>query len=255
MSRISRTEFTSYAESVPRVLEELQAQQALAGQKKVLLKPNLINDSAFPVTTHRDFCAAVIEYVQACCSCELIIAEGCGDPGLETWQVFQALGYSRLCSSYDVQLVDLNLEELLRLENPDCDVLPEIYLPQIAFEAYIISLPVLKAHSLARITGTLKNMLGFAPPSYYSGRHGSWKKAFFHGQMQESLQDLNSYLLPDLSLMDASQGLAQQHLGGPVCSPKVNQILGSYDAYALDQEAARLLGLKPESIKHLWPYD
>ncbi|MFW6314897.1 MAG: DUF362 domain-containing protein, partial [Desulfohalobiaceae bacterium] len=123
MSRISRTEFTSYAESVPRVLEELQAQQALAGQKKVLLKPNLINDSAFPVTTHRDFCAAVIEYVQACCSCELIIAEGCGDPGLETWQVFQALGYSRLCSSYDVQLVDLNLEELLRLENPDCDVL------------------------------------------------------------------------------------------------------------------------------------
>ncbi|MFO8031939.1 MAG: DUF362 domain-containing protein [Desulfohalobiaceae bacterium] len=254
MNYVSQVEYTSYAQSVTQVLEELQASKALAGQERVLLKPNLINDSAFPVTTHQEFCAAVIDYVRSCCDCELIIAEGCGDPGLETWEVFQALGYTRLCSSFNVQLLDLNQEqELLRLENPDCELLPEVYLPRIAFDSYIISLPVLKAHSLARITGSLKNMLGFAPPKYYSGQHGSWKKAFFHANMQKSLQELNSYLLPDLSLMDASLGLAKQHLGGPVCSPKVNRILGSYDAYSLDQKAAGLLGMDPKDIKHLWP--
>lgn len=254
MSHVSQVEHTSYAQSVPQVLEELQVARALSAENRVLLKPNLINDSPFPVTTHKDFCAAVIEYIRACSDCELIIAEGCGDPGLQTWEVFQALGYTRLSDSFNVQLLDLNQEEeLLRLENPDCALLPEIYLPRIAFDSYIISLPVLKAHSLAKITGSLKNMLGFAPPKYYSGKYGSWKKAFFHGDMQNSVQELNSYLLPNLSLMDASLGLARQHLGGPVCSPKVNRILGSYDAYSLDQEAARLLGLDPKSIKHLWP--
>lgn len=254
MSQVSQVEHTCYAQSVAQALDELQAAKALAGQNRVLLKPNLINDSPFPVTTHQDFCAAVIEYIQACSDCELIIAEGCGDPGLETWEVFQALGYTKICSRFQVQLLDLNQEQdLLRLQNPKCEVLPEVYLPRIAFDSYIISLPVLKAHSLAKITGSLKNMLGFAPPKHYSGKHGSWKKAFFHGDMQKSLQELNSYLLPDLSLMDASLGLARQHLGGPVCSPAVNRILGSYDAYCLDQEAAGLLGLDPKSIKHLWP--
>ena len=246
-------EFTDYARSVPRVLQALQADQVLAAQSRILLKPNLINDSPFPVTTHRDFCAAVLEYIQGCSGAEIIICEGCGDPGQETWDIFHTLGYTRLSAQYSVSLMDLNQEELCRLQNPDCDLLPEIYLPRIVLEAYVISLPVLKAHSLARITGTLKNMLGFAPPSHYAGRHGSWKKGFFHGNMQKSLQELNSYLLPNLTLMDASLGLARQHLGGPVCKPAVNKILGSYNPYALDNEAARLLGLDPAQISHLQP--
>ena len=32
-----------------------------------------------------------------------------------------------------------------------------------------------------------------------------------------------------LTLLDASIGLAQSHLGGPPCEPPVNRILASYD--------------------------
>lgn len=36
-------------------------------------------------------------------------------------------------------------------------------LPAIAFERFIFSAPMLTAHSLADITGTLKNVTGLAP--------------------------------------------------------------------------------------------
>ncbi len=82
-----------------------------------------------------------------------------------------------------VPLIDLNYGPVKKLTNPECHVFPEMYLPEIAFRYYIISVPVLKAHSLAGMTGCLKNMMGFAQPKYYSGRYGIWKKAMFHGKM------------------------------------------------------------------------
>ena len=95
-----------------------------------------------------------------------------------------------------LRLVDLNDAPVKLVKNPACPVFPEMYLPEIAFSHYIISVPVLKVHSLAKMTGTLKNMMGFAPPKYYSGRYGSWKKAVFHQKMQQSIIDLNSYVVP-----------------------------------------------------------
>jgi len=62
--------------------------------------------------------------------------------------------------------VDLNRAELVRLENSDCPVFPEIFLPELAMSSFLVSVPVLKAHSLADITGTLKNMIGLAPPRF-----------------------------------------------------------------------------------------
>jgi uncharacterized protein (DUF362 family) len=126
-----------------------------------------------------------------------------------------------------------------------------MYLPKIAFCHYIISVPVLKAHSLAGLTGSLKNMMGFAQPKYYSGRYGVWKKAVFHGRMQESVADLNTYLVPDLSVMDCSIGMAEFHLGGAQCDPPVNRIIAGYNPWEVDREAAGLLRLRWEDIGHI----
>ena len=111
---------------------------------------------------------------------------------------------------------------------------------------------MLKAHSLARVTGTLKNMMGFCQPEYYHSEiHGKWKKSVFHGRMQESLIDLNRYLVPDLSVLDASIGMAEYHLGGPRCDPPVDKIVAGYDPWEVDKEAARLLGLSWRDIEHI----
>ena len=156
-----------------------------------------------------------------------------------------------MAEKFGINLVDLNYEPLIMLENPDCSVFPKIHLPKIAFNHFIISVPVLKAHSLAGMTGSLKNMMGFAPPKYYSGKYGFWKKAVFHGQMQQSVIDLNRYLVPNLSVMDCSIGMAEFHLGGAQCNPPVNKIIASFDPWEVDRTAAELLKLDWKDIEHI----
>ena len=248
----SAREFTNFHDSISRVLDDLDFQTAVGKQAKILIKPNCINSSPPPVTTPVDCCEAIIRFIRdAGSDAHIVVGEGCGDSGRETFEVFCDLGYDRLARQHDIELLDLNTEPLVRLSRDDCRVFPEIYLPEILFDHYVISVPVLKAHTLARLTGALKNMMGAAPPEYYGGRGGGWKKAFFHNNMQESIIELNRYRMADLSIVDGSVGLAQSHLGGPTCDPPVNKILGGYDAVRVDQACAELLGLRGENIVHI----
>jgi uncharacterized protein (DUF362 family) len=247
---VTNIPFESYKLSVPRILDKTGANKDLKNQTIILVKPNLVNDSPFPVTTAREFTREVILYIQKHSTARIILAEGCGDAVLETDEVFQNLCYDSLARELNIELLDLNHATLEKRTDPDNGIFLEIFLPEIAGKSYIVSLPVLKAHSLARLTGTLKNMMGFAPPSHDSGK-GFWKKAFFHDQMQKSISELNRYILPDLTLMDASVGLAQYHLGEPMCDPPANRLLAGFDPFLLDQTAARLLGLDPEGIPHI----
>ncbi len=160
------------------------------------------------------------------------------------------MGFVSLATEYGIELIDLNTAPLEKFADPGNVIFPEIFLPKIVFNCYLISLPVLKAHSLAGITGTLKNMMGLAPPRYYSGG-GGWKKAFFHRQIQDAVIELNRYRTPDLTILDASVGLSDYHLGGPVCHPSVNKIVASDMPLETDQYAAGLLGLDADRIKHI----
>ncbi len=248
---ISNVAFTTWDQSVTQALNAINACEILAKQSNILLKPNLVNSSPHPVTTSPDCCEAVIAYIQKCSKAEIVIGEGCGDNALETDQVFASLGYNDLAQQYSVALIDLNHAPLKRLNNANCRIFPEIYLPEIAFTHYIVSLPVLKAHSLSDFTGGLKNMIGFAPPEYYRGRFGSWKKAQFHNNLHEAIIELNSCRKADMVLMDASVGLSDFHLGGPVCNPPVNRIIAGYDPLEVDRLSAGLLNLDWRNIHHL----
>ncbi len=100
------------------------------------------------------------------------------------------------------------------ISNDKCSFFPTIYLPEIVFSSFLISTPVLKAHSLSQITGSLKNMVGIAPPKHYQGQYGVWKKVAFHKDIHQSVLDLHRYRSSDLTLIDASIGLVEHHLGG-----------------------------------------
>jgi uncharacterized protein (DUF362 family) len=249
--RLATVEFCSYHESVTEALDRISARETLAKQSAVLIKPNLINASPHPVTTLAECCEVVIKYVRSCSKADIIIAEGCGDPSCETDEIFNLLGYREIGIRHGVPLIDLNKSPLKKLKNKSFPVFPETYLPKIAFTHFIISLPVLKAHSLAIITGTLKNMMGFAPPKYYSQKFGRWKKSVFHENIQQAIIDLNKYRSPDLSLLDATVGLSEYHLGGLHCSPPVKKIVAGFHPLEVDREAATLLGLDWKGIPHL----
>jgi uncharacterized protein (DUF362 family) len=251
MQDLAEIEFASYRESIPEALDAIGAAEVLSEQTAVLIKPNLVSDVPFPITTAPECVEAIIQYVRSRSAAKIVVGEGCGDVNLETPQVFDRLGYGEMARRQDVELVDLNHAPLKKLTNPDCILFKEMYLPEIAMSHYLISVPVLKAHSLSDITGTLKNMFGLAPPKHYSGRFGAWKKAAFHGSMQQSIIDLNRYRTPDLTLMDATIGMPDFHLGGSHCDPPINKLIASFNPLEVDRRCAELLGMKWQDIRHL----
>ncbi len=249
---LSIIEFSNYIDSVKEALDQIGATEKLAQEERILIKPNLVINEPHPITTPPECTAAIIEFIRSVNpKVDIVIAEGTGLKDMETDEVFSELGYDEIAKKYNVDLIDLNNEPLGTLKNPAFPVFPEIYLPRILFSHYIISVPVLKAHSLAVVTGALKNMIGAAPPKYYSGQYGTWKKSVFHGRMQESIIDLCRYRKPDLSILDATVGLADFHLGGATCNPPVNKIVAGFDAREVDRMACDLLGFNWREIEHL----
>ena len=254
---VVRIPFLSFAASVPRALDAAGLGPALAGLepgRAVMLKPNLVNASPPPVTTPPACVEAVARYVRAHCDAPMVVAEGCGDAVRETPEVFEALGYVGLAARLDaalgdVALLDLNHAPLRRVTRDDCTVFPEMFLPEAALDAFLVSVPVLKRHSLAGMTGSLKNMMGLAPPGHYCS--GGWKKSAFHVRMQASVADLTRHRAPDFTLMDASVGMSEYHLGGPTCDPPLATLLAGFDAWEVDRAGAGLLGMDWKSVGHL----
>ena len=238
-----------FIKSLPALMELLGAAPVLGSQKRVVIKPNLVNSSPPPITTPVKLVAAIVEYVKSVSDAEIVIAEGCGLPLYNTDRPYRKLGYSELAKSKEVVLVDLNHAELMELTDPRCHVFPQFMMPRLVMESFLISVPVLKKHSLSMVTLTMKNMLGCAPPAHYGGV--IWKKSKFHKNMHRSIFEINLYRTPDLTILDGSVGLARYHLGGPRCSPPVGKLVGGYDPVAVDAYGAGLLGVDWRKVEHI----
>jgi uncharacterized protein (DUF362 family) len=243
--------FTSWQECVPHLLDTTGLLDRLAAEKRILIKPNLVEPREPPITTPVELVAELVNYIHTFQPhLEIIIGEGCGSFSNNTLQVFETLGYSKLAEMNGVTLLDLNEAPLVHLQNSNCNRWPEMYLPKIVFDSFLISVPVLKAHSLAGVTLTMKNMMGLAPPAHYQ-QGGHWKKASFHQQIQDAVFDLNRYRTPDFTLLDATIGMQEAHLWGPTCDPPPNRLAAGYDPVAMDSYGCSLLGIKWDSIGHI----
>jgi len=249
--RVCWREFSGWRETLPLLLTASGLAPALAGRRRILIKPNLVEPLAPPITTPVALVEALVEYLrEAAPTAELVIGEGCGSKEYDTWHCFRELGYLDLARRLGVELVDLNEAELVELANPSCRRWPRMHLPALAFDAFLLSVPVLKVHTLAGVTLTMKNMMGLAPPVHYQ-RGGHWKKAAFHEQVQEAVFDLNRYRTPDFTLLDATVGMAEAHLWGATCRPPVNRLVAGFDPVAVDAFGAGLLGRDWRQIDHI----
>jgi uncharacterized protein (DUF362 family) len=236
---------------VRRVLNEAGLSEVLRNIRRILIKPNLVEATPPPVTTPVSLVAALVDYLQAEVSeVEIVIGEGCGSLCYGTDHCFDVLGYSGLAAAKGVDLLDLNHAPLTSLRREECRRWPKMHLPTVLFDTFLISVPVLKAHTLAKVTLGMKNMMGVAPPAWYQ-KGGYWKKSAFHHSIQEAVADLNRYRTPDFTLLDATVGLRQSHLGGPVCDPPPGRLAAGFDPVAVDAYGAGLLGLDWRAVGHI----
>ncbi len=251
LGKVFTTLFISWQEGVTAVLKASGLAEQLDPGQQILIKPNLVEPQDPPITTPVEIVGALIDYLRSVSpDSTIIIGEGCGSHSNDTWHVFNVLGYTDLAAAKKVTLVDLNEADLIKKQDKNCRRWPEMFLPQIAYDSFLISVPVLKAHSLAGVTLTMKNMMGLAPPSHYQ-QGGPWKKASFHQGIQEAVFDLNRYRTPDFTLLDATVGMQEAHLWGPTCDPPANRIAAGFDPVAIDAYGCRLLGRDWQRIGHL----
>jgi uncharacterized protein (DUF362 family) len=235
---------------LPPLLDAAGLFDALAGFQRVLVKPNLVEALKPPITTPAALVIALVDYLLAGRDdLEVIVGEGTGSLDYDTGYCYESLGYLPLGARLRVKLIDLNSEPACLLPNPACTRWPEIYLPKILFESFLISVPVLKAHSMSGVTLTMKNMMGCAPPAHYQA--GGWGKSAFHRQLDQAIFDLNRYRTPDFTILDASVGMARAHLWGPTCSPPVNRVAAAYDPVAIDAYGTTLLQRSWRDIGHI----
>lgn len=218
---------------VPRGLAELGVE--VRGEK-IVIKPNLITNRPYPVTTSPETVEALIRYFRE--GNEVIVAEGSGFG--DTRIIYQDLGYTELAERYGVRLVDLNRDEYEVLENPKATVLRRFEFPRTLKNAYLVSAAVLKRHSQAHVTLSIKNMLG--------GTIGGDKGRFHRLGLSESIVDINLYKRPDLAVIDGRLSLSSE-LGGR--TKEFGVMIFSEDPVAADAVGARLLGHDPLHIKHL----
>ena len=144
-------DFKDYKESVPALMELLGAGHILSSQKKVVIKPNLVNTSPPPVTTPVQLVAAIADYIKSLSNAEIIIGEGCGAPLYNTHRPFRKLGYSDLAKSNGIILADLNDAETTELIDRRCRVFPMFMMPRLIMDSFLISVPVFKKHFFANV--------------------------------------------------------------------------------------------------------
>mgnify|MGYP002628921785 FL=1 len=235
----------------PPLLDAAGLLSALDDDQTVLIKPNLVEALPPPITTPVDLIAELIHYLhQRLPKLRILIGEGTGSLDYDTVHVFDTLGYSGLARQTGVKLINLNSEPLTRHQRTDCHRWPEMHLPSLLDQVFLLSVPVLKAHSLAGVTLTMKNMMGCAPPSHYQ-QGGNWGKSGFHLDIQAAISDLNRYRTPDFTLLDASIGMAEAHLWGRHCQPPVGRLAAAFDPVAIDAYGCELLGRSWQHIGHI----
>jgi len=245
MSRIAKVEFAGYGRSIADALDLIEAGPRLPRDGLIIIKPNLTNSSPPPVTTPVEAVEAVFQYCKGRSGARIAIGEGVGQG--RTGDVFRALGYADLAKRHDIELIDFNEAEAVLLENADAFQLKQLYMPKIALDAFIISVPVLKDHSFTGTTIAMKNMFGLPPARFYKG---GWNKSKLHSpSTDKSVVDICVYKKPDLSVVDASTVLKGMHLAGT--EEKLNLILASFDPVAIDAVGSELLGHDPGNLEYL----
>ncbi len=216
--------------------------------RRVFLKPNMVEDWADKaVNTDARVVAATAEAMLKAGAREVVIGEGPGHRR-DVEYLLEGTGLRDVLADLKLRFVDLNHDDVRKVALK-CRYtgLDAMWLPvELLQSDYIVSMPKLKTHHFAGMTGSMKNLFGTVPGAVYG-----WPKNFlhFHG-IEQSIIDLAATIRPHLAVMD---GVLAMEGDGPIMGrPRPVGFIGmATDLVALDATAARLIGLDPAKMPYL----
>lgn len=106
-----------------------------------------------------------------------------------------------------------------------------------------INVPVLKSHGSAKLTITMKNLMGIV-----------WDRRFWHrNNLNQCIADFATYRKPDLNIVDAYNVMTKNGPRGVSKADVLNMkyLIVSDDMVAADAAAAKIFGVGPEDVKYI----
>jgi uncharacterized protein (DUF362 family) len=214
-------------------------------QKPVIIKPNIVTQQPPPTTTDVRVVQGLIRALRESGVKDIVIAEGSGSG--DTIENLSQLGYAQL----GVGLIDCDNAKTITIPVRNHTVWDRITIPEVLLHGFIISVPVLKDHSMCGVSISLKNMVGILPEKNYSG-YWSYKKSQIHKYDTDGcIADIIKILKPDWAIVDASIGMKGSHLNGIPMKPPLNLVYGSEDPLEADKFGCRLLNKNWQDIPYL----
>lgn len=223
------------------------------GNRRVVIKPNLVSTDNQLAATHADALAGILEFLASIGKLDnaLIAESAAGGPAAHGFENF---GYLKLAAKYKVKLVDLDQEKfqtILAFNETDAQPQRVRVSSILANQAdnFIISACMLKTHNLAVATMSIKNIILGAPLKL-----GASDKPILHGGgahgININLAMLAPLLHPSLSVIDGFTGMEGD---GPVHGTAVDHrvCVTSTDYLAADTVGAALMGIDPRDIGYL----
>jgi uncharacterized protein (DUF362 family) len=256
-SRVALTTGDNRADMVFRALQPFSKQVTQAvGNRRVVLKPNMVSTSIPLCATHADTLDGVLEFFKSIGKLDnIIIAESSGSgPAMEG---FSNYGYTRLTSKFPVKLIDLDQEGsevLYVIDEKDFRPHPmRVSRVILNPDSYVVSVARMKTHDRAVATLSLKNIVLGAPVkdpgfSWSSSRKQgvTSDKPIAHGGgfrgMNYNLSALSGRLHPHLAIIDGFEGMEGN---GPTGGTPVNHrvCVVSTDWLSADRVGVELMGI------------
>jgi uncharacterized protein (DUF362 family) len=234
--------------------------ESLVRDKVVAVKPNETYATADDTTgvTQPDTLRAVLQEVKRFGPRELVVTGGSG--AAETDEVFRIAGLMDVVEEEGVEFFDHNRPPFteVKLEyRPEADVQgPQksvVVNPRVLQYETLISLAQLKLHETATVTLSLKNIAMSFPAADYYGHPRSTRKHENH-----FFADMHSFIAAMARRFPIHLAVIAGHpamIGtGPLGGHAVETglVIAATDPVAADVVGARLLGFKPQAVRHLW---
>ena len=203
--------------------------------KRVLIKPNVVNDRPPPSTTDPRVVAAVVQLVREAGAQAVTVADSSGIIRFPSSANLAATGIKQAAESGGASVLALEEEPWVRVEPVGAKALPRYYVSKPVYDADVfINLPVVKTHRFAHYSCSLKNVVGIIHPRYRPS------VSFLSPDWHERIAELNLAVHPHLTIAD---GTTLMIAGGPTSGTpaRADLLLISGDRIALDAVAVALI--------------
>ncbi|MFQ5992690.1 MAG: DUF362 domain-containing protein, partial [Nitrospiraceae bacterium] len=194
------------AGAISEGLSELGVTSREIKDKRILLKPNLVETSigTHHINTHPLVVRGAAEAFLRLGAAKVLTAEGPGHRR-DTFDVLEESGLADVLHEDRISFVDLNYGTGYILPNAGRKTkLRTLTFPALFQEVdWIVSVAKMKTHHWAGVTLSMKNLFGVMPGIYY----GWPKNVLHHAGIPESILDITATLRPQFAIVDGIIGM------------------------------------------------